>query len=164
MSAESNGRGQGAVKVRGPVRRLRGPAVQQWRVRECATAFHGLVRWAVLMPFKAMLDGREVVSFLMTDEEWSGCLAASKEDQSRLVMPVTGVPCFGRPSSRGLRHFVHRSGAKPEGETDSESWQHRMLKKLVAEQALSMGWEVDIEVPAPGGQWVADTMMGLPHG
>lgn len=111
------------------------------------------------MPFKAMLDGREVVSFLMTDEEWSGCLAASKEDQSSLVMPVTGVPCFGRPSSRGLRHFVHRSGAKPEGETDSEGWQHRMLKKLVAEQALSMGWEVDVEVPAPGGQWVADTMM-----
>lgn len=111
------------------------------------------------MPFKAMLNGEQVISFLLTEEEWTECRAASKKDPDKLVLPDTCVPCFGRTSSKGLRHFVRRAGTGPEAETAPESWQHLMLKKLVAEQALSLGWEVDVEVPAPGGEWVADTMM-----
>ncbi|WJZ68633.1 competence protein CoiA family protein [Kocuria rosea] len=111
------------------------------------------------MPFKAMLDGEQIISFLLTEEDWALCRATSKKDPDKLVLPDTRVPCFGRTSSKGLRHFVRRAGTEPEGETAPESWQHLMLKKLVAEQALSLGWEVDVEVPAPGGEWVADTMM-----
>ena len=111
------------------------------------------------MPFKGKLDGQEIVSFLASEDGWARVRAVTQADADRLVMAQTGLPCYGRTSTRGLRHFAHRSGYKPEGETAPETWQHLMLKKLIAEQALTMGWDVDVEVPAPGREWVADTMM-----
>lgn len=111
------------------------------------------------MPFKGVLDGQEVISFLLSEEQWERCRAVTGADSDRLLMSATGLPCYGRTSTRGLRHFAHRAGYKPEGETAPETWQHLTLKKLIAEQALAMGWDVDVEAPAPGREWVADTMM-----
>lgn len=51
------------------------------------------------MPFKALLDGQEMISFLITDAQWAACREASQKDQNRLIIPGSGLPCFGRVSS-----------------------------------------------------------------
>lgn len=111
------------------------------------------------MPLTAAFEGKEVVSCLSSDEEWERMVKATHQDRKALLLGYSNLPCFPRTSSRGLRHFVLYPGQRPPGGTAPETPEHLRIKALIVHAASELGWEARAEVPAPGGSWVADTLL-----
>lgn len=111
------------------------------------------------MPLTALLDGTRMISTLCSEEDWERLIEASREDRSRLLMGCSGLPCYPRRSTLGLRHFVHRKGVKVSGVSEPESSEHLWAKALVVQAAAEAGWQAEAEVPADDGSWVADVML-----
>ncbi|GAA3846554.1 hypothetical protein AFIC_000492 [[Pseudomonas] carboxydohydrogena] len=108
------------------------------------------------MPLKAKLDGREIVSVLCSDRDWSEAQHASKGTENRLRMSCCDAPAYASHSPLDLRYFAHKSGYDrcPSG---GESDEHESLKAAAARTVQSLaGWQADVEVSGDG--WRADVL------
>ncbi|WIG54015.1 hypothetical protein [Afipia sp. OHSU_I-C4] len=108
------------------------------------------------MPLKAKLDGREIVSILCSDGDWSEAQRASKGTENRLRMSCCDAPAYASHSPLDLRYFAHKSGydrCSSSGESD----EHESLKAAAARAVQSLvGWQADVEVSGDG--WRADVL------
>ena len=111
--------------------------------------------------FTGIYDGRRVTSLALSDEEWQEIRAHSHhENDSQLRSPFSGNP-MGCVERNGLRYFrMHKH--QPSGLTDSETEHHIRLKQQVYEAARKLGYEVELEYPAPDRSWIADVFIKRP--
>ncbi|MEB3886140.1 competence protein CoiA family protein [Lyngbya sp. CCY1209] len=102
------------------------------------------------MPLRAILDGRELLAPLLSDEEWN----ALKRGKAKVTLPCCEARGYLRTSTRGIKHFVHQK--KGECTSKPETWQHRLCKTEIARACQAMGYDVKTE--ASGENWRADVL------
>ncbi|WP_323011062.1 hypothetical protein [Paracoccus sp. (in: a-proteobacteria)] len=108
------------------------------------------------MPLKAKLDGRNIVSVLCSDEDWSEAQIASKGSEHRLRMSCCDAPAYASHSPLDLRYFAHKPGHE-RCSSGGESDEHECLKAAAAQTVQSTsGWQADVEVSGRG--WRADVL------
>lgn len=111
--------------------------------------------------FKCLYNGEYIRSFELSDEEWKKIRSLSHHaESSPLTSPYSHKPmhCVQRSKIRFFRMFAGNES----GETEPETLHHLRLKKKVLDTALSLGFDADIEVPAPDGSWIADVLIQRP--
>lgn len=114
------------------------------------------------MMFSGMYEGRRIVSVELDDEEWREIRKAARHmKDAKLVSPITGDPMMCVQNRNGLRFFRMHPGGH-DGLTEPETEHHLRLKKTVYETAKRLGYDVQMEVPGPGREWVADVLIRRP--
>lgn len=106
------------------------------------------------MPLRALLDQHDIISTLLTDEEW----AALKRRRTELTLPCCGERCYARTSPLGLRHFSHWPDSACKWSAP-ESDDHRALKLAVFEACRAAGYRATIEAVGPSRDWRADVLV-----
>lgn len=106
------------------------------------------------MPFKALLNGRLVISINLSDEEWDELKRQTRSGKIELILPCCNSPGYLRKSKYGTKHFVHKRGFKCDKWTH-ESFEHMRLKEIVYRVCIEEGWNADVEHVLPSGE-IAD--------
>jgi hypothetical protein len=108
------------------------------------------------MPLKGKLDGRDIVSVLCSDEDWSEAQVASKGAEHRLRISCCDAPAYASHSPLDLRYFAHKPGYE-RCSSGGVSDEHECLKAAAARTVQSLdGWKADVEVSGEG--WRADVL------
>ncbi len=108
------------------------------------------------MPFKALVNGKEVQSWTYTRKEWKELDAAKKRGDIEITMCCCGSPAILRAGSR-IQHFAHYPGSKPETcNWKRKSPEHEKVQYIIAKACHEAGWQAEIEVPGPG--YIADVL------
>lgn len=107
------------------------------------------------MPLRAYIDGEEVVSLNLTEEEWYVLKKRIRAKTTAVKLPCCGQEGHLRKSSRGLKHFVHPKSAftcnwKP------ESPDHLKAKTEILEGCEDAGWPARPEIAE--ANWQADVL------
>lgn len=108
------------------------------------------------MPFRAVLDGKNIYSFTFSHEEWN--IFKSDKKRSGLTMACCPERAIVKSSPLGTQYFAHYKKSES-CTTKPESKEHLFLKDKIARAALSAGWDVQSEFPGStpsGEQWQAD--------
>ena len=109
------------------------------------------------MPLKCFLDGKEILSFSMSNDDW-GQLKETYTGRG-LTMPCCGVQAIPKVSPLGTRFFAHKADASCGSAGESEA--HMRAKWVIARAAVAAGWHAGTEVvgASPAGEeWVADVL------
>ncbi|MER5617602.1 competence protein CoiA family protein [Streptomyces sp. NPDC002215] len=80
-----------------------------------------------------------------------------------LTCPECGGQVRARLSKLGTRHFYHRT-KPPTCSLANESLEHHLLKLELVTCARAAGFQAELEVAAPTGEWRADVMVFGPDG
>jgi hypothetical protein len=100
-----------------------------------------------------VVDGKRVVSSLLTEEQWSALKRDVRAKRLAITMPC-GWPGSAKTSKLGTAYFAHRPGG--DGCTAGETAQHLLAKALIVDAIRAAGWDAEPEVRGDG--WVADVM------
>jgi len=107
------------------------------------------------MPLRALLDGKQLYSFLHLDDEWQQL--KQNDIRKRLKMACCDRRAIPKTSKLGTPYFAHHK--RGDCSSAPESAEHLYLKSLVAKTAIEFGWNVVTEQrgETPDGEaWVAD--------
>ena len=107
------------------------------------------------MPLRAIVDGKNITTPFLSDEEWQELKSAVKTQNMDVILPCCNQKGYLRTSSRGMPHFVHyrksdNCTSKP------ETWQHLKAKAEVVRACRAAGWDALTE--ASGDNWRADVL------
>ncbi|MEV6403964.1 competence protein CoiA family protein [Streptomyces bobili] len=80
-----------------------------------------------------------------------------------LTCPECGGQVHARLSKLNTRHFYHRA-KPPSCSLANESLEHHLLKLELVTCARAAGFQAELEVAAPAGDWRADVMVFSPDG
>ncbi|SBT93996.1 competence protein CoiA [Streptomyces sp. DI166] len=80
-----------------------------------------------------------------------------------LTCPECGGQVHARLSKLDTRHFYHRT-KPPSCSLANESLEHHLLKLELVTCARAAGFQAELEVAAPTGEWRADVMVFSPDG
>jgi hypothetical protein len=107
-----------------------------------------------LVPLRAVAScGDNVISCLLSDDEWADLVMRVRAGDERLTMPCCQAVAW--PRAKPCRHFYHRK--RPEDcEYVHESMEHLQLKADVVSVFDELGWHARTEVRGDG--WVADIL------
>lgn len=108
------------------------------------------------MPLSATVGDDRVVAFLLDEDAWTGLKADLKTGRRSAVLGC-GSEAYGRTSTLGTPHFVHKRGAAC-SDHGPESAQHLLAKMVITRAAREAGWDAQPEVPGPDRTWVADVL------
>ena len=108
------------------------------------------------MPLSAIVGDDRVVAFLLDEDAWTGLKADLKTGRRSAVLSC-GSEAYGRTSTLGTPHFVHKRGAVCSNH-GPESAQHLFAKMVITRAARDAGWDAQPEVPGPDRTWVADVL------
>lgn len=106
------------------------------------------------MPFKAILNGKPIISLDFTDQEWEQLRNDVKKGKVELKLPCCGGPAYLRTSKLGTKHFVHKRGHRCKN-WKPESLEHMRLKEIIYRVCVQEGWKTDVERIMPSGE-IAD--------
>lgn len=108
------------------------------------------------MPFRAFVDGEDVVSLHIEREAWRAFAARAKAGEDVVRMVCCRAEGIFKISPRGRQFFAHK-GQPKECLWKSESPEHLELKATVHDAIRSVdGWQAAIE--ASGADWRADVL------
>lgn len=105
------------------------------------------------MPLLAQINGRRVVSSLLTREEFDALKHDIQAKRQKLTL-MCGYPGHARTSRLGTPYFAHNPGG--DGCGAGETAHHILAKATIVRAALRAGW--DAEPERRGDGWVADVM------
>lgn len=110
------------------------------------------------MPLRARKDDEDILSFLLTEEEWATLKKSYRKWNLRL--PCCNSKAIPKTSKLGNYFFAHarRGDCASSG---PESWEHISIKTAVARAAIEAGWNVTTEKQGStpdGKRWIADVM------
>lgn len=108
------------------------------------------------MPLRGVVDGVELVSCLLEDQEWLDLKLATRK-RAKVPTLQCGHPAVCKTSSLGTKFFAHARGTAEAGCPTPESPQHILLKGLVVQTAVAVGWGATPE--AIGDGWRADVLL-----
>ena len=108
------------------------------------------------MPLRALLEGREFLAPLMSEEEWIELKKTLSHEKLNVMLPCCNKPGFLRVSKLGTRHFVHK--VKPDFNCNwkPETAEHLLAKAEIVRACKKAGYEVSTEVTGP--DWRADVL------
>lgn len=109
------------------------------------------------MPLRALLEGRELLAPLMSEEEWAELKKALSHEKLNITLPCCNKPGFLRVSKLGTRHFVH--SVKPDSAECNwkpETAEHLLAKTEIVRACKKAGYDVSTEVTGP--DWRADVL------
>ena len=106
------------------------------------------------MPLRALIDNRDIVAPLLSDDEWEKLKLAVKQKKSQVILPCCQNNGFLRVSKLGTKHFVHRT--KQNCNWKSESMEHIKAKSEIVLACKDSGYEALSEVS--GEDWRADVL------
>lgn len=107
------------------------------------------------MPLRAIIDNKEVVSSLLSEEEWLELKNKVKSNSLDVIIYQTKKKGYLRRSKKGLQHFVHKKGELPEN-WKPESPKHLFVKNEVLLGCKDAGWEGHPEFKE--NDWEADVL------
>ena len=100
------------------------------------------------MALKALVDGEEVRSWQLSDEEWKALVASTKSGEICVTMCCCGSRAIPKKGSR-KPHFAHYRRPADCVHKD-KSPEHEEAKYIIALACEEAGYEVDTEVAGPG--------------
>lgn len=109
------------------------------------------------MPLRALLEGRELLAPLMSEEEWAELKKTLSHEKLNITLPCCNKPGFMRVSKLGTRHFVH--SVKPDSAECNwkpETAEHLLAKTEIVRACKKAGYDVSTEVTGP--DWRADVL------
>lgn len=106
------------------------------------------------MPLRAIIDGKDVLSPFLDDDEWDALKRRIKTDNLIVCLPCCGNSAYLRTSKRKLKHFVHQR--RGDCTSASEAWQHVKAKHDIVIACRNSGYNVSTEVVEEG--WRADVL------
>lgn len=107
------------------------------------------------MPLRAILNGNRIHSFEYTQSEWDNLKQTYKD--ASLHMPCCDTRAIPKTSHRGAQFFSHM--VRGDCTSEAESPEHLYVKAIIAQAAITAGWEVMCEKPGntpAGEEWIAD--------
>lgn len=107
------------------------------------------------MPLRAIIDNKEVISSFLSTEEWNDLKDYVKSNSLNVTIAQTSKKGYLRTSKKGLQHFVHKKGEKPD-DWKPESPQHLLAKSEVILGCKDAGWEALSEFIE--NDWIADVI------
>lgn len=81
-----------------------------------------------------------------------------------LTCPECSWGVHAKHSPNRVRFFCHDAGRPPECSLANESWEHHMLKLVMASANRDAGMFAELEVAAEDGSWRADVLATSPDG
>lgn len=105
------------------------------------------------MPLRAVIENKEVISSFLTKNEWEELKNRVKENNIKVIIAQTSKNGYLRISKKGLQHFVHKNGEKPDG-WKPESPQHLLAKNEILLGCQDAGWNAVPEYAE--NEWIAD--------
>jgi phage FluMu protein Com len=106
------------------------------------------------MPLRAFIDAQEILAPLVSNEEWEILKSRVGKAGAVATLPCCQSPAYLRTSSRGIKHFVHKT--KTACDWQSETWQHLKTKTEIVLGCQRAGYTVSTEVS--GDNWRADVL------
>ncbi|MFJ1426602.1 competence protein CoiA [Capnocytophaga canimorsus] len=107
------------------------------------------------MPLRAYIDGKEIISIELNEDQWKEIKQNIKSEKSILRLPCCNQIGFLRVSRRGLKHFVH-SKSKTSCNWKPESPEHLRAKVEIMEACQENGWKAIPEYSE--SNWRADVL------
>lgn len=107
------------------------------------------------MPLRAYLDGKEIISIELNENQWKEIKQNIKSEKSILKLPCCNQTGFLRISRRGLKHFVH-SKSNTSCNWKPESFEHLQAKIEIVEACKQNGWKAIPEFSE--SNWRADVL------
>jgi hypothetical protein len=106
------------------------------------------------MPLRASVNGCELISSLLSDDEWRELRDQSRRHHAAIVLPCCQSAAHTRVSKKGVRHFVHtrRDGCA----TAPETAIHLLAKHELVLGCRDAGYFATTEVAGDG--WRADVL------
>ena len=104
------------------------------------------------MPLKGIINGRNIISIGMSNDEWNDLRVAVSYGQLSITLPCCGGLAYQRISTLGTKHFVHKS--KCDYEWKPESADHVKMKEIIFNVCKEEGWNADPEHTF--NDWIAD--------
>jgi len=107
------------------------------------------------MPLRAIINQQEVISSLLSDEEWDELKREVKSNGLEVIIAQTKRPGYLRKSKLGLNHFVYQRGQKPDN-WKPESPEHLWIKNEIILGCRDAGWKATPEFMEDN--WIADVL------
>ncbi len=107
------------------------------------------------MPLRAIIENKEIISSFLTLKEWEELKKRVKDDCLDVIIYQTQKRGYLRRSKKGLQHFVHKKGEKPEN-WKPESPQHLYIKNEILLGCKDAGWNACPEFKE--NDWIADVL------
>ena len=108
------------------------------------------------MPLRGVIDGAEIISCLLGDQDWLDLKLRTRKRTKIPTLPC-GHPAVCKTSSLGTKVFAHVRGTAHANCPTPESPRHILLKGLVVQAAVALGWSATPE--AIGDGWRADVLL-----
>ena len=95
------------------------------------------------MPLKAKINNKIVISFDISENDWSRFKNASKSGEATIELLCCGREAYLRTSKLGTQHFVHKS--KQKCDWKPESIEHLRAKEIIYKCCIEQGWRAEPE-------------------
>lgn len=104
----------------------------------------------------AQLDGKEVIAWDLTAQEFQYLRHCYRKDPDRLRFR-DGLHAIPRGGPLRANHFAHRKGESGGGGAETQF--HILAKRAIHAVASAKGWSATLEVAGPDRRWQADVLL-----